>query len=54
LAAGYSNVSHFRNELFRTNNIEEIQQISKEYFLSLGPAQKSIKNSQSFMMGGHG
>jgi nifR3 family TIM-barrel protein len=54
LAAGYKNVSHFRNELFRTDNIEDIQQISQEYFLSLGPAQKSIKDSQSFMMGGHG
>jgi nifR3 family TIM-barrel protein len=54
LAAGYKNVSHFRNELFRTDNVEDIQQISQEYFLSLGPAQKSIKDSQSFMMGGHG
>ena len=54
LAAGFTNVSQFRDELFRATNIEDVLNISEDFFLSQGKAQKHIKDSESFMRGGHG
>ena len=54
LAAGYNNVTQFRNDLFRTSDIEDIRNISEDFFLSQGQVQKNIQDSHSFMKGGHG
>ena len=54
LAAGFTNVSHYRDELFRASNIDDVLKISEDFFLSQGKAQKHIKDSESFMRGGHG
>ena len=54
LAAGFTNVSQFRDELFRATKMDDILNISRDFFLSLGSTKKYIKDSESFMRGGHG
>ena len=54
LAAGFTNVSQFRDELFRATDIDDVFNISEDFFLSQSKAQKHIKDSENFMRGGHG
>lgn len=54
MAAGYNNVSHFRDLIYKTPNLEETLKLSEEFFLSLKDQRKRIQDHDSFMTSGHG
>ncbi|MBK25588.1 MAG: tRNA dihydrouridine synthase DusB [Halobacteriovorax sp.] len=56
-AAGFAGAAHFRNEIFKSQGIDETLEITENYFKSLmesGRNNKQIDPEQSFMAGGHG
>ncbi len=53
-AAGFPNASKFRNFAFTNQDLDELMNTSREYFLSLEQRSKSIDFDQVFMNSGHG
>lgn len=54
MAAGYDNVSYFRDLIFKTPDLTETMKISEEFFTTLKDKRKRIQDHDSFMTSGHG
>lgn len=54
MAAGYNNVSYFRDMIFKTPDLSETIKISEDFFLSLNDQRKRLQDHDSFMTSGHG
>jgi nifR3 family TIM-barrel protein len=54
IAAGYNNVSYFRDMIFKTPDLKETIKVSEEFFLGLKDQRKRIQDHDSFMTSGHG
>jgi tRNA-dihydrouridine synthase len=54
MAAGFNNVSHFRDLVFKTPDLSETMKISEEFFLTLKDKRKRLQDHDSFMTSGHG
>ncbi len=54
MAAGFSNVSQFRDLIFKTPDLQETLKFAEDYFLSLGQQKKRLQDHDSFMTSGHG
>lgn len=54
MAAGYNNVSYFRDQVFKTPDLSETMKISEEFFTTLKDKRKRIQDHDSFMTSGHG
>lgn len=54
MAAGFPNVTHFRNAMFTTPDLEETMKVTEQYFESIKDSHKKIDHNQTFMAGGHG
>lgn len=54
MAAGYDNVSYFRDLIFKTPDLTETMKISEEFFSTLKDKRKRIQDHDSFMTSGHG
>jgi hypothetical protein len=54
MAAGFNNVSTFRDVIFKTPNLEETLKISSEFFHELAGQKKRLSDHDSFMTSGHG
>lgn len=54
MAAGYDNVSYFRDLIFKTPDLSETMKISEEFFTTLKDKRKRIQDHDSFMTSGHG
>ncbi len=53
-AAGFPSAASFRGLVFKTKTIDELKEITNEYFLSLEGRHKRIKFDEAFMTSGHG
>lgn len=53
-AAGFPRAALFRSQAFQTQSLEELMDISEDYFLSLAHQTKYIDYNQQFMTSGHG
>lgn len=51
-ATGYRNASHFRAALFKTEDLDELRVIAREFFVET--KFKPVDDGQPFLMGGHG
>ena len=54
MAQGLPNVTHFRNLMFQTPDLDATMDITREYFDAIKDCHKKIDHTQSFMAGGHG
>lgn len=54
LAAGYNNVSYFRDLIFKTPDLNETVKLAEEFFMNLTDQKKRIQDHDSFMTSGHG
>lgn len=54
MAAGYNNVSYFRDMIFKTPDLNETIKISEDFFNSLKDQRKRLQDHDSFMTSGHG
>nr|BDT28753.1 tRNA-dihydrouridine synthase [Bacteriovorax sp. HI3] len=54
MAAGYNNVSYFRDVIFKTPDLKDTMKISEDFFLSLKDQRKRLQDHDSFMTSGHG
>lgn len=54
MAAGYNNVSHFRDLVFKTPDLNETMKLSEEFFSTLKDKRKRLQDHESFMTSGHG
>lgn len=54
MAAGYSNVGHFRDLIFKTPDLTETMKLSEEFFSTLKDKRKRLQDHDSFMTSGHG
>lgn len=54
MAAGYNNVSYFRDQIFKTPTLSETIKISEDFFMGLRDQRKRIQDHDSFMSSGHG
>jgi nifR3 family TIM-barrel protein len=54
MAAGFNNVSYFRDVIFKTPDLNETIKISEDFFLSLKDQRKRLQDHDSFMTSGHG
>ncbi len=54
MAAGYNNVSYFRDVIFKTPDLKDTMKISEDFFLSLNDQRKRLQDHDSFMTSGHG
>lgn len=54
MAAGYNNVSSFRDLIFKTPDLNETLKISEEFFTTLTDKRKRLKDHDTFMTSGHG
>ena len=54
MAAGFNNVSHFRDLIFKTPELSETMKLSEEYFYTLKDKRKRLQDHDSFMTSGHG
>lgn len=53
-ASGFPHAAAFRGQVFTTPTARDTWNITQDYFLSLGGAQKSINYEEAFMSSGHG
>jgi tRNA-dihydrouridine synthase B len=51
-ATGYRNASHFRAALFKTEDLDELRVIARDFFVET--KFKPVDDGQPFLMGGHG
>jgi methylase of polypeptide subunit release factors len=54
MAAGFNNVSSFRDVIFKTPDLTETIKISEDFFHSLNDQKKRLQDHDSFMTSGHG
>jgi hypothetical protein len=54
MAAGFNNVSYFRDMIFKTPDLKETMKISEDFFLGLTDQKKRLQDHDSFMTSGHG
>jgi tRNA-dihydrouridine synthase B len=54
MAAGYNNVSTFRDIIFKTPDLTETMKISENFFCTLKDKRKRLQDHDSFMTSGHG
>jgi tRNA-dihydrouridine synthase B len=54
MAAGFNNVSTFRDLAFKTPTLEETMKISQDFFCNQIDKKKRINDHESFMTSGHG
>jgi nifR3 family TIM-barrel protein len=54
MAAGYNNVSYFRDLIFKTPDLTETMKISEEFFTTMKDKRKRLQDHDSFMTSGHG
>lgn len=54
MAAGFNNVSSFRDVIFKTPDLNETLKISEEFFHSLKDQKKRLQDHDTFMTSGHG
>jgi tRNA-dihydrouridine synthase B len=54
MAAGFNNVSHFRDQIYKTPNLEETLKLSEEFFIHQSHSRKRINDHDNFMTSGHG
>ena len=54
IAAGYNNVSIFRDLIFKTPDLSETMKLSEDFFVNLKEKQKRLQDHESFMTSGHG
>lgn len=54
MAAGYNNVSSFRDTIFKTPTLAETLKISENFFYSLSLQKKRLDDHGQFMTSGHG
>lgn len=54
MAAGYNNVSSFRDLVFKTPELSETMKISEEFFSTQKDKRKRLQDHDSFMTSGHG
>jgi nifR3 family TIM-barrel protein len=54
MAAGFNNVSYFRDQVFKTPDLQESIKIAEEFFAGLGNQKKRLQDHDSFMSSGHG
>jgi nifR3 family TIM-barrel protein len=54
MAAGYNNVSYFRDLVFKTPDLNETMKISEEFFATQKDKRKRLQDHDSFMTSGHG
>lgn len=54
MAAGYNNVSTFRESIFKTPDLLETTKLAEDFFLNMKEDRKRIQDHDSFMTSGHG
>ncbi len=54
MAAGFNNVSIFRDQLFKTPDLNESMKISEDFFMKMQDKRKRLNDHESFMTSGHG
>lgn len=54
MAAGFQNVSTYRDQIYKTQSMDETLKLSKEFFYSQEFNQKNINADEDFMTSGHG
>lgn len=54
MAAGYDKVSTFREQVFRTPDLNETLKLAHDFFYHLGEQKKRITDHDTFMTSGHG
>lgn len=54
MAAGYDKVATFRENVFRTPDLNETLKLAREFFFHLGEQKKRITDHDTFMTSGHG
>lgn len=54
MAAGFNNVSSFRDQIFKTPELSETMKLSAEFFCNLKDKRKRLQDHDSFMTSGHG
>ena len=54
MAAGFNNVGQFRDQIYKTPNLEETLKLSEEFFHQQSFMKKRINDHESFMTSGHG
>lgn len=54
MAAGYNNVSTFRDLIFKTPDLDETIKLSEEFFSTLTDKRKRLSDHEGFMTSGHG
>lgn len=54
MAAGYNNVSYFRDMIFKTPDLNDTIKVSEDFFNSLTDQRKRLQDHDSFMTSGHG
>jgi tRNA-dihydrouridine synthase B len=53
-AAGFPHAAAFRSQIFACHDLKQTMDMTQEYFLKLGEAQKFINYDEVFMSSGHG
>ena len=54
MAAGFNNVSTFRDLVFKTPELKDTMKISEEFFTAIQGEKKRLQDHDSFMTSGHG
>lgn len=54
MAAGFNNVAPFREQIFKTPDLNDTLKISEDFFLSMTEKKKRLTDHDSFMTSGHG
>ena len=54
MAAGFNNVGQFRDQIYKTPNLEETLKLSEDFFHQQSFMKKRINDHESFMTSGHG
>ncbi|MBD64260.1 MAG: tRNA dihydrouridine synthase DusB [Halobacteriovoraceae bacterium] len=53
-AAGFPSAAKFRSNMFASKDLDEVMQLSQNFFMGLGDRPKYINYNEVFMNGGHG
>lgn len=54
MAAGFNNVSSFRDQIFKTPDLNETMKVSEDFFSNQIEKKKRLQDHDSFMTSGHG
>ncbi len=53
-AAGFPNTAKFRSRIYQTKELNDVMNLTEDYFLSVGSRNKQLNLDEPFMTGGHG